>query len=185
MAFIAGGSDSTISSTVTNKVVAASAASRCAPTMPSMSTLPARSARCACNTVTSGLSAGTAASRSPVNGHSTSRMREFCARQIGSDVAAQHAERQARCARAIGSGHAGVAVFVELDRAAANDSRPHRATGAVNRRQDCRPRKMSAFARSPCRSSGRRSGRGSFGSGAGRGDPGGSSRARRQMESGA
>src|SRR5205814_1217683 len=58
MAFIPAGSVSAISSTVTNNVVAASAASRCAPTIPFSATLPARSARCACNTVTSGLSAG-------------------------------------------------------------------------------------------------------------------------------
>ena len=52
-----------------------SLASRCAPTMPCIATLPRRSARCACRIVTSGLSAGTAASRSPVNGQSTLRMR--------------------------------------------------------------------------------------------------------------
>ena len=47
---------------------AASTASFCTPTMPSISTLPSRSAFCAWTMVTSGRSAGTHASSSPVNG---------------------------------------------------------------------------------------------------------------------
>src|SRR6185295_16114122 len=45
-------------------------ASFCTPSNPHSCTLPCRSARCAWMTVTSGLIAGTAASCSPLNGHS-------------------------------------------------------------------------------------------------------------------
>src|SRR3954464_2855589 len=51
---------STISSTVTSERFAASTASFCTPTMPSISTLPARSALSARITATSGRIAGTA-----------------------------------------------------------------------------------------------------------------------------
>ena len=62
---------STTSSTVTSTRSAASTASFCTPTMPHSCTLPARSARWAWITVTSGLTAGTAVSSSPVKGHDT------------------------------------------------------------------------------------------------------------------
>ena len=64
--FMAGGSSSTIFSTVTSSLPAASAASRAAPTMPSIATLPRLSARWACRMVTSGFTAGTVAIFSPV-----------------------------------------------------------------------------------------------------------------------
>ena len=67
-------SSSTTSSTVTIERVAASTASFCTPVMPHIATLPARSACWAWMIATSGLRAGTAASVSPVNGHSTVRI---------------------------------------------------------------------------------------------------------------
>ena len=73
------GSASTTSSTVTSERLAASTASFCTPTMPSSSTLPSRSAFCACTIATSGRCAGTAASRSPVNGQSMNRTFGFTA----------------------------------------------------------------------------------------------------------
>ncbi|MCY1381461.1 hypothetical protein D9M69_693710 [compost metagenome] len=72
-----GASSSTISSTVTIDRLAASTASFCTPTMPSMSTLPFRSARWAWMIVTSGRIAGTAASTSDVNGQATDLMFGF------------------------------------------------------------------------------------------------------------
>ena len=89
-AFIGASSSSTISSTVTSSTRAASAASFCAPTMPRSRTLPARSAFCACRIVTSGLSAGTVASASPVYGQVTLRICGLTRAQVGADVAAQH-----------------------------------------------------------------------------------------------
>ena len=53
---------------------AASTASFCTPVMPQNWTFPARSARCAWITATSGVSAATAVSRSPVNGQVISLM---------------------------------------------------------------------------------------------------------------
>ena len=64
---------STTSSTVTTARRAASAASFCTPMIPSMRTLPSRSAFWAWMMVTSGRSAGTAVSVSPVNGQVTVR----------------------------------------------------------------------------------------------------------------
>ena len=61
-----GPRSSTISSTVTSERLAASTASFCTPTMPSSSTLPARSAFCAWITALSSRMAGTVASTSPV-----------------------------------------------------------------------------------------------------------------------
>lgn len=57
---------STISSTVTITLRAASAASFCTPRMPHSNTLPRRSACCAWITVTSGLTAGEVARVCPV-----------------------------------------------------------------------------------------------------------------------
>ena len=67
-------SESTTSSTVTMARFAARTASFCTPRIPQRSTLPFRSAFCAWMIVTSGLTAGVAASTSPVNGQVTLRM---------------------------------------------------------------------------------------------------------------
>ena len=72
-----GPKSSTISSTVTSDRLAASTTCFCIPTIPSSSTLPARSALSAWMMATSGLSAGTAASSSPVNGQVTRLMLGF------------------------------------------------------------------------------------------------------------
>ncbi len=171
--FIAGGSSSTISSTVTSSLVAASPASRCAPTMPVRETFPARSAFCACRMVTSGLIAGTAASSSPVNGHCTDRIRSIDRREVGADVAAQHAERQPRRAGAIRRRHARVRVLVDRQRRG-----PRVLDGVAQpvQRADAgiaAPRERETCARIPCRSSGRRRGPASCARGAGCGAAGG------------
>ena len=62
-------SSSTIRSTVTSERCDASTASFCTPGIPHSCTLPSRSASWAWTIATSGRSAGTATSRSPVNGH--------------------------------------------------------------------------------------------------------------------
>ena len=64
---------------------------------------------------TSGRSAGTATSCSPVNGQvigATVRVRH----QVGADVAAHHRARQIRGAGRVPVGHPGVAVLLDLDR---------------------------------------------------------------------
>ena len=66
-----GSRASTTSSTVTSARFAASTASFWTPLMPQSWTLPARSARWAWMIVTSGFSAATAVSVSPVNGQRT------------------------------------------------------------------------------------------------------------------
>ena len=66
---------STSSSTTTITRFDANAASFCTPSSPQIWVLPCASARWACTMVTSGLSAGTVARRSPVYGHSTVAMR--------------------------------------------------------------------------------------------------------------
>ena len=107
---------STISSTVISDRFAASTASFCTPRMPHICTLPVRSARCAWMIVTSGASAGTAVSTSPVNGHVIGADRVRVRRQIGADVAAQDRERESARAGRVAVGHAGVAVLLELER---------------------------------------------------------------------
>jgi hypothetical protein len=59
---------------VTTDRDAASTASFCTPVIPQYCTFPARSARCAWITVTSGRSAATAVSVSPVNGQAICAM---------------------------------------------------------------------------------------------------------------
>ena len=68
---------STISSATTITRRAANAASFCTPRRPQACAVPSAAARWAWTIATSGLSAGTAASRSPVYGQVTSRMRGF------------------------------------------------------------------------------------------------------------
>src|SRR6185437_9739056 len=68
-----GVSSSTIRSTVTSERAAASTASFCTPGIPQSWTLPSRSASWAWTIATSGRSAGTAASSSPVNGQTIGR----------------------------------------------------------------------------------------------------------------
>ena len=63
-----GSSSSTIRSTVTSDRCAARIASFCTPGIPHSCTFPSRSASWAWTIATSGRSAGTAISRSPVNG---------------------------------------------------------------------------------------------------------------------
>ena len=77
-----GSSSSTIRSTVTSDRAAASTASFCTPGMPHSCTFPARSASCACTIATSGRSAGTATSSSPVNGHVTRSTRVCLSRSV-------------------------------------------------------------------------------------------------------
>ena len=93
---------------------AASTASFWTPVMPHICTLPRRSARWAWMTVTSGLSAGTAVSTSPVNGQVIGAIVAVCRGQVGADVAAQHGERQPGRAGGVPVGHAGVAVLLQL-----------------------------------------------------------------------
>ena len=94
-----GASSSTISSTVTSARRAASTASFCTPVMPHICTLP-RGRRCwAWTMVTSGLSAGTAASSSPVNGTGDRRERRGVLRAgrcRGSRAARRTAARRRR-----------------------------------------------------------------------------------------
>ena len=85
--------------------------------MPSTSTLPLRSAFCAWMKVTSGRTAGTAASTSPVKGHVTLLMVGVHAREFRAAIAAEDREGQAGRTRLIGIGHAGMAVFLDLDAA--------------------------------------------------------------------
>ena len=134
---------STTSSTVTMARLAASTASFCTPMMPSISTLPARSARCAWMIATSGRSAGTAASTSPVNGQVTRRMFGLT-RQVGAEVAAKHREGQVRPRppRRRSPWRRGCAP--RSPGAAAIRARPRRAGGAASRRRGCRPRRRRA-----------------------------------------
>src|SRR5947207_3291890 len=111
-----GPKSSTISSTVTSERFAASTASFCTPTMPSMSTLPARSALSAWITATSGRIAGTAASRSP--GERTGDVPDVAVhlRQVDSDIAAKDRKRQPGRAGLVGVGHGGVRMLLDRDR---------------------------------------------------------------------
>ena len=83
--------------------------------MPHSWTLPARSARWAWTTATSGRSAETAVSSSPVNGHGCGRIVEVCAGRSVPDVAAHHRERQPGRAGDVAVRHPGVAVLLELE----------------------------------------------------------------------
>ncbi len=131
-----------------------------------------------------GRSAGTAASCSPVNGHVDRPRPAVCADQVGADVAAHDRERQPRGAGRVAVGHPGVRVLLDLqrprpavlDRVAEAVQRADARVAAVGEDELAR--------RSPCRSSGRRAGPGSSGSGSGRVGPGGSPRGRRRTGSG-
>ncbi len=85
------------------------------PVIPQSWTLPCRSACWAWMIPTSGRSAGTAESSSPVNGHSIAATRVLRGK-VGSAVAPQHGERQVRRARRVGRSHPGVRVLLELER---------------------------------------------------------------------
>jgi hypothetical protein len=111
------------------------------PMMPSTSTLPARSAFCACTIPTSGLSAGTAASVSPVNGHSMKLMFGLTFEQVRSAIPAEERGRHAGRAGGVGMCHGRVAVLLDLER-----PRPlllDRVAQPVQRpdARDCRPTK--------------------------------------------
>ena len=86
--------------------------------MPRSSDVAVRGRRCcACRIVTSGFSAGTVASDSPVYGQVTARICGLSRRQIGADVAAQHRRTASvRRPRGIGRGHAGMRVLVDRER---------------------------------------------------------------------
>ena len=108
---------STISSTVTSDRFAASTASFCTPTMPSIRTLPARSALSAWITATSGRIAGTAASSSPVNGQAIAADARVHLRQVDPEIAAKHREWQPGGASLVGVGHGGVGMLLDCERA--------------------------------------------------------------------
>ena len=135
------------------------------PTMPSSSTLPARSA----------LSAWMIGDVRPDRRH---RGELFAGEragdapdvrvdlgQVGADVAAEDRERQPGRARLVGIGHRGVGVLLDRDLVAASRSHRRRGSGAASRRRDCHPMKIRPCRRSPCRSSGRRRCPASCGSG--------------------
>ena len=84
--------------------------------MPQSWTLPARSACWAWITATSGLSALTAASRSPVKGHAIDPDRVGLGDEVAARVAAKHGEGQPRRARGVPIRHPRVAVLLELER---------------------------------------------------------------------
>ena len=141
---------------------AASTASFCTPVMPQSCTLPSRSACWAWTTPTSGRSAGTAVSTSPVNGQVIGLMLAVSG-QVGAGVAAQDRERQPGRARDVAVGHARRGCAPRARAGAASRARPRRGSGAASRRPGCRPRRRPACGRSRRRSAGRRRCRASSG----------------------
>ena len=127
---------------------AASTASFCTPMIPSTSTLPARSAFCACTIATSGRSAGTHASVSPVNGHATNLMLGLTVAR--SDPRSRERTRTAcrwRRQRRHWPSPRGCAPRSPAD--AATPAPPRRAADAASRRRDCRPTRTPACGAQP------------------------------------
>ena len=107
---------STISSTVTSERFAASTASFCTPTMPSMQHVAVAVGLERVDHATSGRIAGTAASRSPVNGQVMCLMLGFTVGRSTPMIAAKDRERQPGRARLVGVGHGGVRMLLDRDR---------------------------------------------------------------------
>ncbi len=150
---------------------------------PTAERCPARSTSWAWTIATSGLSAGTAVSSSPVNGQVRRRDGRVL-HQVGADVPAHDRAGQVRGAGGVAVGHARRGCAPRARSRAASRSRSRRGSGAASQRRDCRRRRRPGAGTRPGRSSGRTGCPGSSGSARARVGPGGGSRGRRRTGSG-